>query len=148
MGFCSFNKRQCYLLQSLFSSSLLLSLLTELRCFFCESWSWVFMLDIMFLFVTKCNVLKCLVPLGLKLVKGNSFPHPFLHNHTQFCNITLYARTINDMISLLFVAGHPLHSYSIFTNLLLNLVTSSPRFPTYSFSNQFKGLPIALHFLS
>lgn len=56
------------------------------------------MLDIMFLFVTKCNVLKCLVPLGLKLVKGNSFPHPFLHNHTQFFNITLYARTINDMI--------------------------------------------------
>lgn len=145
LEFCWFNKRQCYLLQSLFSSSLLLSLLTELRCFFCESWSRVFMLDIMFLFVTKCNVLKSLVPLGLKLVKRNSFPHPFLHNHPNFCNITLYARTINDMIRVYCLWQVTLYIHIPFHK---NLVTPSPLFPPYSFSNQFKGLPIALHFLS
>lgn len=104
------NKRQCNLLQSLFSSSLLSSLLTELQS---ETAGCLCLTT----FLTTCNVLRSSVHLGFNLEKRISylkmFPCPFLHYHTEYCNFILYARTISDLIiELVCDRTHPLHSYS------------------------------------
>lgn len=104
--YCWVNKRWCYLLQSLFSWSLLLSLQAAvfLVCFCWDAvYAWLCFCFVFCFWVTTCNVFNPFVPLGFYLETRfhiSQCPSPYcfpLSKHN--CDIvTLYARTIKEFI--------------------------------------------------